>query len=423
MIKPHVAVLDEELCFPLTSGKRIRTYHLLSHLSNDFRITYIAHQNPKQEEQLSAVQQLKSIGIEPMLVHRRIPPKSGLRFYFRLARNLFEKNPYSVVSHTSSEFEHSIRELARNDPPQLWHFEWTPYGVYLQACRNAADRCSLVVAHNVESLIWKRYHLQEKNLLKKWYIQQQYKKFHRFEESLYQQIEQTVAVSEADAMIIRSQFHGQNVSVVENGVAIEYFTSEYFTNYPKADFQRQENTLLFLGSLDWRPNLDGLNWFIDNIWPIVQKLMPSIKLWIVGRSPPNWLIDRCQNQPGLELHADVVDVRPYLYQTGQLIVPLRIGGGSRLKILEAAICGTPIVSTTIGAEGLRLKKDHDYLQADTEEEFARAIVHTLSNKPETATRIENAKSITMQFYDWKMLAQQLKSTWHQLILSKNISTQ
>src|SRR5262249_15464805 len=138
-----------------------------------------------------------------------------------------------------------------------------------------------------------------------------------------------------------------HVDVVENGIEPQFYAS--------VGGARDPRRLLFLGSLEWRPNLDAITMLLDRVLPAVRAREPATTVSIVGRNPPRALAQRVRETAGVDLHANVPDVRPYLGQSGLMVVPLRIAGGSRLKILEALAIGLPVVSTRIGAEGLRLR--------------------------------------------------------------------
>src|SRR5262249_36375241 len=140
---------------------------------------------------------------------------------------------------------------------------------------------------------------------------------------------------------------------------------------------REPGRILFLGALDWRPNLDAVGLLLDRIFPEVYAQEPSARLCIVGRNPPEALVKRVRSLVGVELYADVADVRPFLAQSGVMTVPLRIGGGSRLKILEALACSLPVISTAVGAEGLELRPGQEYLLADGADEMARELVRCI----------------------------------------------
>jgi glycosyltransferase involved in cell wall biosynthesis len=162
-------------------------------------------------------------------------------------------------------------------------------------------------------------------------------------------------VSDNDAELARTRYGASRVAVVENGVDLDYFTPSH---QPRDPYD-----ILFLGSLDWRANLDAVVFLLDEIFPRVLASEPTARLSIVGRRPPKWLIERASALDYVQVFPDVPDVRPFLRRCGVLAVPLRVGGGSRLKILEAAACLCPVVSTPVGAEGLNFTSDVHYLEA------------------------------------------------------------
>ncbi len=185
-----------------------------------------------------------------------------------------------------------------------------------------------------------------------------------------------MAVSREDAALIRDQFGAACVDVVENGVDTAFFQPDRS--------QRQPGQILFLGSLDWRPNLDAVDQMLSKVLPAVQAQQSSARLCLVGRNPPDALLRRVNATPGVELHANVPDVRPFLARSALMVVPLRIGGGSRLKILEAFAAGLPVISTRIGAEGLNVEDGVHLTVVEDIEGMASEIVAKL-DKSHAAT--------------------------------------
>jgi glycosyltransferase involved in cell wall biosynthesis len=239
-------------------------------------------------------------------------------------------------------------------------------------------------------------------LPKKWYLRTQWKKFARFEREAFGRATRVIAVSEEDAKLIRDDFGQPNVDVVANGIDRGFF--EHVRG------ERDRKRILFLGALDWRPNLDAVRLLLDSIFPRVLAQEPGARLVVVGRNPPAHLVESARQMPGVELHADVRDVRPFLASSGVMAVPLRIGGGSRLKILEALACGLPVVSTKVGAEGLLIKPDVDYVLAE-EDAMADALVLAIRN-PEVMRRLaEHGRPFVLETYDWTVLAKKLEAAW------------
>lgn len=402
----NIAVLDEELPFPLTSGKRIRTFNLLSRLATRHKITVLCHRNPDREEALAAEDAFRAAGIATVVVERAVPPKSGPGFYARLAGNLLSPLPYSVSSHTSPALAEAARAFAAENAVDVWHCEWTPYAQVLRAALGPQlDRSRwTVMAHNVESLIWRRYAETAENPMKRWYIRQQLRKFERFERWAYSAATTAVAVSREDAALMRTEFGGTRVKVVENGVDVDYFR-------PQRDVERNPAQMLFMGSLDWRPNQDAAVQLLTGILPAVRAEVPHATAVLVGRRPPEWLRALAASTPGAELHADVPDVRPFLARCGFLTVPLRIGGGSRLKILEALAAGTPVVSTRVGAEGLELEPNRDLFVAETQEEMVNASLTAIRAGDQLQDTAESGRRQVLSRYSWELLAERLDGVW------------
>jgi glycosyltransferase involved in cell wall biosynthesis len=262
---------------------------------------------------------------------------------------------------------------------------------------------AVVVAHNVESLIWQRYYEMETNPAVRWYIRGQWKKLERFEGTIFNRARRVVAVSDADASIISSRFARESVDVVDNGVDLEYF---------QPSFRRADSSnVLFLGSLDWRPNLDAARLLLDHLFPQLLAMRAKARLAIVGRSPPCWLAESVRRQPAAELYSDVPDVRPHLAAAAAMVVPLRIGGGTRLKILEAAAAGVPVVSTAIGAEGLSFVPGEHYLQANSPEQVVAALVRVLDDRPAAVAMAARARCHVSAHYGWPALADKLERVW------------
>ena len=225
----HVVIVDEELPYPANSGKRIRTWNLTVRLRARHRITYVAHRAADPMETRRAVAFLQSCGIEPVLVDRPLPAKSGPLFYGRLLWNLRSPLPYSVEAHNSASMRRAIRRYAESHAVDLWQCEWTPYA---ESVRGAVSGRWIAVAHNVESLIWQRYHKTERNWLKRWYIAEQWRKFERFERRVFSEAARVIAVSDQDAALARQRLGDPRVSVVDNGVERRALPARRFAARP-----------------------------------------------------------------------------------------------------------------------------------------------------------------------------------------------
>jgi glycosyltransferase involved in cell wall biosynthesis len=406
----HTVIVDADISYPPTSGKRLRTLHLMRRLAQRHQVTYIARGDLRRPETAEARTYLGDHGIETVLVDHPVPHKAGLAFYGRLAANLLSKLPYSVASHASRPLRAAVGEYAARHEVDLWQFEWLPY---LSALSGEAAARRLVMAHNVDTLIWQRYYETARGRLKRLFLRRQWRKMERFERDQLPRADWVVAVSADDARLIRETFSMPRVEVVDNGIDRNYFES--------IDGGRREaQRILFVGALDWRPNIDAVELLVERIFPRVLAEEPSARLCVVGRHPPPGLRQRIVGMAGVELHADVPDVRPFLGQCGVMAVPLRIGGGSRLKILEALACGLPVVSTSVGAEGLCLEPDRDYVRADGIGEMAAALVQAVREPVRVRAMARQAQALVLDRYDWDVLAAKLEKVWEKCVIGHSV---
>lgn len=396
----NVVILGGTLPYPANAGNRVRTLNLTLRLARRHRITYLHHAGDAEETRC-AIAFLRDHGIATHEVPYAVPPKSGPSFYARLAANLVSPLPYSVATHSGSAVRRAVAAFAAAHQVDLWQAEGAHY--FDAMCGLDGARVVLM-AHNVESLIWRRLHEAEPHPLRRWYISKQWRKFERYERRICAAATRVVTVSPEDAAIVRGEFGVDHVDVVDNGIDRAHFEA-------MPGEHREPRRILFLGSFDWRPNLDAVGLLLDRIFPLVRDAEPAAQLILVGRNPPESLVRRAQGSPGVELHPNVPDVRPFLASAGVMAVPLRIGGGSRLKILEAMAAGLPVVSTHIGAEGLGLEPGCHFIAADPPEDHAAALLDAIRQPGPAQERARRARQLVLASYDWDALAEGLEQTW------------
>jgi glycosyltransferase involved in cell wall biosynthesis len=406
----RVVVVDSDLPYPSTSGKRLRSLHLMLPLARRHRITYVSRGRRDTPEAKLATDFLRDHGVEPVVHDDVLPRKSGPGFYARLAVNLLSSQPYSVKSMLGPALRAAVAAHAVPERADLVYFQWPGLA---EALDRRARLPYVVDAQNVETLIWQRYYETERRVLRRWYVKRQWRKFERFERRVFWSATRVVAVSDQDADLMRARFGVERVDVVENGIDRPTFEN--------VAGERDPQTILFLGSFDWRPNLDAIDILLGDIFPRVRQRCPAARLRLVGRQPPKALIDRVRACPGVELHGDVPDVRPFLATSGVMVIPLRIGGGSRLKILEALACGLPVVSTAIGAEGLRLRPGEHYVRADGAEGLAEALGAALREPRPVQEMARVARRFVLQDYDWAAQADKLERVWEKAVEERSRS--
>jgi glycosyltransferase involved in cell wall biosynthesis len=394
-----VLVLDEEVPWPANTGKRLRTLNLLTALARDFSIDFVAHANGATPE---AIGEMKRRGIDVYVSPSRIPEKRGLLLPLRVIASIVRGIPYSVHSHHQSAYHRIVRDLVSRHRYELIHCEWTPYAIYA----SDIELPVCIAAHNVESLIWDRIAENEVRPAHRLLFQLQAKLMRRFERRVFRRFGHSTAVSDGDADAIRA-LGCRDVVVVPNGVDTDAYR-------PPPSELAEPHTLVFTGSMDWRANQDAIGWFINRVHPILQKLMPY-RFYVVGRTPPDWLKDSAIVPKEIVVTGTVDDVRPWIAQAAVYVVPLRVAGGSRLKILEALAMARAVVATTVGAEGLDLQPRIHLLIADEPGEFAEAI-HGLATDPSRRESLgRKGRERVEALYRWERIAPLQSALWKRIV--------
>ncbi len=386
----RILVLDEEFPHPQNTGKRIRSFHLLRRLAARHELHYLAYGRAGSDGHRA----LTEADMHPRAVTPQMPPKSGPVFYLHLLANLFSSKPYIVTSHFSQLFRRELERAVHEIKPELIICEWTPYAQYVN---NLNGIKTLVVAHNIESDIWRRYAEFESSLFKRWYINRQLPKVTAFERMAFDLADGITVVSPGDGEAAAKLSPNSDICVVENGVDLDYFAVAGPTSSHK---------IVFTGSMDWRPNQDAATHFVYDIFPLLQKSCPDVETVFVGRNPPEEIRSLAAN-PGITVTGTVDDVRPFLRQAAVCIVPLRIGGGSRLKILEAMAIGRPVVSTPVGAEGLTVENDKHLLLAAEPQLFAARVQQLFDHDDLRERLARSGRRLVEERYGWDTLAHRL----------------
>jgi glycosyltransferase involved in cell wall biosynthesis len=392
-----VLVLDEWIPFPPDTGKRVRTWNLLRRLARRHRISLLCYGEPEGDV-ASAV---RAAGIR---LHAVTPLASSApwRLYPQLFANLVSRYPYSVAKHHTRRFRRRLKDLLGEEHFDLVHCEWAPYARFLSAVGRVP---TIVMAHNIESQIWSRRAHQSSTWVERAFFSLQARKMESFERHALSRAGHVAAVTPLDAEQLAA-WGVHHLSLVENGVDLGQFVP--------GEEAPQPGHILFCGSLDWYPNLDALDYLLEKIMPPLIQRLPGVKLRIVGKGPPSGLQKRLAGRASVEFVGEVPDVRPYLAQTSLVVVPLRIGGGSRIKILEALAMGKAVVSTSIGAEGLAVSDGVHLLLADTPGDFASRTANLLTSPQECRRLGENGRRLVVDRYSWDRAAKALESAWLQV---------
>jgi sugar transferase (PEP-CTERM/EpsH1 system associated) len=394
--------LNAGLLLPLDKGGKLRTWHLMRHLARRHAITYLSFADPDQRPE--DIEGMREVAEQVIPIPRTDAPKGSMQFYADAARYVLHPVPYAVAKYHSREYADRLAALLRDGAFDLVVADFLPPVV------NMPERLpcpSVLFTHNVEAEIWRRHFETATQPLKRALLHGQWSRMLSFERKALDHFDLVLTVSEKDRQTFQKLYPStqRRYYVVPTGVDTDYF-SPAAGRTPRID--RAARRLVFTGSMDWLPNEDGMLYFCREILPLIRREAPDVTLSIVGRAPTP-AVKRLADTAGIEVTGRVDDVRPYMEQAQVYIVPLRVGGGTRLKIFEAMAMAKPVVSTTIGAEGLPVTPGHDIVIADEPEAFARSVLQLLHNEPERRRLELAARQLVVERYDWPVIAGQLEA--------------
>ena len=390
----NILWLKTELLHPLDKGGRIRTYHMLRELKREHRIMYLTLDDGDAASDAvdRATEYCDTLERIPFKTERR----GSLGFYHDLARNLRSPLPYAIWKYRSPAMQQRIAEIARERSVDLVVCDFLAPAVNVPASLPVPV---VLFQHNVEALIWQRHAALARGALRASYLRQQWLRMSAFERAQCRRFDHVIAVSPDDLQWFRTDYRLSKVSDVPTGVDTEYFR-------PSHDRAAEPHELLFTGSMDWMPNADAVTHFAEEILPLVQREVPTATLKIVGRRPTAAVRALAARHAAIDVIGTVPDVRPYHERAAVFVVPLRIGGGTRLKIFEAMAMEKAVVSTTVGAEGLDVGDGEHLLLADTPAGFAAAVVRLLRDPVEAAALGQRAAAHVRARFGWKHVASQ-----------------
>jgi glycosyltransferase involved in cell wall biosynthesis len=390
-VSVRILWLKTELLHPVDKGGKIRSYNMLKELKRNCHVTYLTLDDGTAD---AKARELASEYCHDLVCvpHRR-REKFTTGFYVELVLNLASDLPYAIKKYESAEMRREIEQRVGQFDVLVCDF--LAPGVNVPRGLNCA---TVLFQHNVEAMIWKRHYEVQTNAARKAYLFRQWRKMFDFEARACPQFDCVVAVSREDREQMERDYHVKNVYDVPTGVDTAFFR-------PGGTGKRQKHNLVFTGSMDWLPNEDAIRYFTEQIMPRIKQSVPDVTLTVVGRDPYPGLLELSKRDPSVIVTGRVEDVRPYMDEAAVYIVPLRIGGGTRLKIYEGMAMEKAIVSTSIGAEGLPVTNGEEIVLADTPETFADAVIKLLKDE-QLATHIgQRAAARVRREFGWNTVAE------------------
>jgi len=402
-----ILVFSHLVPWPTTSGVLLRGYNLLREAARRHRVYLYAFNQDvllPAEEVTASIRHLSEF-CEEVRVFRLPGAGSRLGLSALLARNIFSSLPYIVPRFYSPALEQAVIDLLGRRPIRILQFETIAMAQYRAL---ASDLPAILVHQNVESALLADRARHQVNPLARLVAGGEARKLARYEALLGGREDWVnVTVSAADRDSFLTRIPRGRFEVVPNGVDVDYF-------HPGSDPAGNGAGLVFVGGMSWHPNRDAMRWFIEAVWPRVRRLVPQARLEVVG-SHPAPEVRRAQAR-GLGVHATglVEDIRPYVREAALVVCPLRIGGGTRLKILDAWAMGKAVISTTVGCEGLGAVSGRELEIADSPEVFATRVVELLAD-PQRRRRLGSAgRARAAEEFAWPRVAAGMLELYEEL---------
>jgi sugar transferase (PEP-CTERM/EpsH1 system associated) len=393
------------LCWPLDTGAKLRNYHLARVLAASASVSLLTFSESSQgkTELANVYKQVVTI-----------PREQGYSFG-KLLRGAVGRTPLPLLNYTSEEMKQALAQTLNENDFNIIQIESIHLMKYLPVIRAAHNR-PLVICdwHNVESDLMRQYAENQSNIARKTYARRTARLMSQHEQQALNEFDAHIVVSEHDAERLRRVNSGARILVIENGVDIDY--------YRDFDQTTAKNRIVFVGSMDYHANIEGAISFARNVWPIVHDQNRELIFTIVGRDPAA-PVRELATIVGVEVTGSVEDVRPYYRAAVLAVVPLNVGGGSRLKVLEAMAAGVPVVSTTLGAEGLHVTNGKNILLAESNDELAGAITILLEEAELRSQIISGGRKLVADRYGWSKLGTNLFDHYRELLQARRATPQ
>jgi glycosyltransferase involved in cell wall biosynthesis len=324
-----------------------------------------------------------------------------VRFWAALC-NLFTNKSYNISRFFNDNFNEKLAQILQTQVFDIIHLESPFVGDYLPTLRRHTTAATKIIlrTHNAEHIIWQRMAQKTQNPALKYYYNLCAKRLYNYEKTIINQVDAVVAITQNDKNIFIKMGCTQPIFVSSGGADTTPTHPEILPkNHP------QNHALCFIASLDWLPNIEGLDWFLDKVWHKIIAQNPQATLHIAGRNMPTHI--KKTTQPNIKIHGETPNAQAYMQQNGILIVPLLSGSGMRIKIIEAMALRKAIVTTSVGAEGIDITHQTHCLIADTPQAFADACLLLLQNPTLCQTIGNNAHTRLQTHYNNQTINAQL----------------
>jgi sugar transferase (PEP-CTERM/EpsH1 system associated) len=397
----RILIISNELPYPPISGGRVRAYSLLRRIAKRHQVWLATHiRTPGEAEGVHKLQEFCQKIVTGQLQRRH--PVAHLPGLLRYALAGW---PLELKFHYSRELANEIRRLVSEVDFHIVQIEESSIALYLEILPPDMGSKYVMTFYDIDFDQFARIFHMKQNLIDKWRTWLYSRMMRRWEPRYAERFDRCIVVSERDRSLLTKANPRLQVNVIPNGVDTRL--------HRVLPLENSSPALLFIGNMSYLPSIDAVMSFCDEILPHIRRSITNVTLWIVGADPTSEVLRL--NGDGIRVTGRVPDVTPYYRQSSVCVVPLRSGGGTRLKILEAMALGRPVVSTTIGCEGLDVVDGEHLLIADGPEQFAEKTVRLLTDRALYKCITSNARQLVATRYDWDMIAEQLMQVYTQVM--------
>ena len=405
MIQPRLLFLSQTLPYPPDGGVKVRTFHILRLLAQEFRVTalcFFRHENGLGTDEVERrVDALRTFGhVEAFPIPQE---HSVTRLLADHVQSMLRRRPYTVFTYESTPFRRALERQVRDTDFDIIHADSLDLSGYFPA---VTGRPLVCVHHDAQSTLLRRRASREKVGWRRQYLKMQAQLMEREERRWCPRVSLNVTVSDVDRSTMEGLAPNAGFTVVPNGVDVDFFQPE--------ECEHGQEGMVFVGGTSWFPNLDALEHFHDDILPLLRKKKVDEPVTWVGQAS-NKEMHRYQREGVLHLTGRVPDIRPFLTRAKCYIVPLRAGSGTRIKILDAWAMGKAVVSTSVGCEGLKAVDGKNILIRDTPDEFADGVKEVLTDATLRAHLEQQARHTAVKEYSWDAIGVQLIESYRALL--------
>ncbi|MEQ1794001.1 MAG: glycosyltransferase [Nitrospira sp.] len=404
-----VLFLSQIVPYPPHGGVLQRGYNLIRELGREAAVHLLAFVHPDvlpndaavEKSRLALQKHCKSVDYFSLW-----PKKSSTHRIAGLVAAALSPMPFSVLAHCSSVFRRRVAELIATNDFDVIHVDTIALAQFIDKRWKIP---TVLTHHNIESQLMERRSGAESSLLARLYLQRETKKLLAYEAAMSGTFDVNVFVSNTDEKTLMERVPSLRTAIVPNGVDIEYFSPSQGSDLP---------ALIYTGGMNMFANRDAVMFFLKDIWPLIKQRVPDVRFFAVGQDPPKDLVALAAIDPQIVVTGYVSDIRPLVRDASVYVVPLRVGGGTRLKVLDAMAMGKAMVSTSIGCEGLDVRPDEHLLVGDTPQQFAENTVMLLGDRSRRLELGRAARELVERRYSWRTIGGQLLDAYRRAMESR-----